>query len=104
MYKKYLPAASETIVTNDLYLAAFLHCVGCSLDHLEHNGRRRVSFVFIGERCRELREAYSTGPVRLDMRSFKDSLSHIRRLIDGENEQRSASHAYSHELQPVPQF
>jgi hypothetical protein len=102
--KKYLPAASETIVTNDLYLAAFLHCVGCTLDHLEHNGRRRVSFVFIGEKCQELREAYRTGPVRLDMRSFKESLSHIRRLMDGENDQRSVSHVYDGSLQAVPQF
>jgi hypothetical protein len=104
MSKKYLTAASESIVTNDLYLAAFLHCVGCSLDHLEHNGRRRVSFVFIGERCRELREAYRTGPVRLDMRSFRESLFHIRRLMDGEPEQRSVSHVNEHRLQPVAQY
>jgi hypothetical protein len=84
---------SATIVTNDLYLAAFLHCVGCTLDHAEKNERRRVSFVFVGERVRELREAYRTGPVRLDMRSFRESLIHIRRLIDGEQEQRSVSHA-----------
>lgn len=104
MSKKYLTAASESIVTNDLYLAAFLHCVGCSLDHLEHNGRRRVSFVFIGERCRELREAYRTGPVRLDMRSFRESLSLIRRLMDGEPEQRSVSHVNEHRLQAVAQY
>lgn len=106
MSKKYLTAASETIVTNDLYLAAFLHCVGCSLDHLEHNGRRRVSFVFVGDRCQELREAYRTGPVRLDMRSFRESLSLIRRLMDGENEQRSVSHVNEScfdSVQVVPQ-
>ena len=104
MSKKYLTAASESIVTNDLYLAAFLHCVGCSLDHLEHNGRRRVSFVFIGERCRELREAYRTGPVRLYMRSFRESLSLIRRLMDGEPEQRSVSHVNESSLQAVAQY
>ncbi|MDG5817134.1 hypothetical protein QA601_18705 [Chitinispirillales bacterium ANBcel5] len=103
MYEKYLTAASQSIITNDLYLAAFLHSVGCSLDHLEHNSRRRISFVFIGDRCRELRQAYLTGPVRLDMRSFRESLSLIRRLMDGENsacaqamadkEQRSAARA-----------
>ena len=90
MSKKYLPADESTIITNDLYLAAFLHCAGCALTSLEHNGRRRVSFVFEGERVRELREAYQSGPVRLDMRSFRESLYHIRRLMDGTQEQRSA--------------
>ncbi|MDG5817126.1 hypothetical protein QA601_18665 [Chitinispirillales bacterium ANBcel5] len=89
MYEKYLTAASQSIITNDLYLAAFLHSVGCSLDHLEHNGRRRVSFVFIGDRCRELRQAYLTGPVKLDMRSFRESLSLIRRLTCAEQQRRS---------------
>jgi hypothetical protein len=112
MSKKYLTAAAPTIITNDLYLAAFLHCVGCTLDHVQPNERRRVSFVFVGERVRELREAYQTGPVKLDMRIFRESLLHIRRLmageqcrtVDGGNEQRSLSHVpNSHELQPVAQ-
>jgi hypothetical protein len=93
-----------TIITNDLYLAAFLHCVGCTLDHVEKNERRRMSFVFIGERVRELREAYRTGPVRLDMRSFRESLFHIRRLMDGGTEQRSVSHVNQPGLQAVPQY
>jgi hypothetical protein len=92
MSSKYLTGATAAIVTNDLYLAAFLHCVDCSLDHVERNGRRRVSFVFVGERVRELREAYRTGPVKLDMRSFRESLIHIRRLMDGGPEQRSVPH------------
>jgi hypothetical protein len=105
MIKKYLPAEPPaTIITNDLYLAAFLHCVGCALDHTERNERRRVSFVFVGERVRELREAYRTGPVKLDMRSFRESLSYIRRLMDGEPEQRSVSHVNHTSLQPVPQY
>jgi hypothetical protein len=99
MSQKYLPEASSSIITNDLYLAAFLHCAGCGLDHVERNERRRVSFVFVGERVRELREAYRTGPVHLDIRSFRESLSHIRRLMDGENEQRSASHVHAPALQ-----
>jgi len=104
MLKKYLPAEPPaTIITNDLYLAAFLHCVGCTLDHVERNERRRVSFVFVGERVRELREAYRTGPVKLDMRSFRESLSLIRRLMDGEPEQRSVSHVNHSSLQPVAQ-
>ena len=103
MSQKYLTATSPTIVTNDLYLAAFLHCVGCSLDHVEHNGRRRLSFVFVGERVRELRHAYRTGPVKLDMRSFRESLTHIRRLVDGGNEQRSVSHASATDQSPCLQ-
>ena len=43
MSSKYLSAASATIVTIDLYLAAFLLCVSCGLGHKEHNGRRRGS-------------------------------------------------------------
>jgi hypothetical protein len=105
MVKKYLPQQPPTIITNDLYLAAFLHCVGCTLDHVERNERRRVSFVFTGERVAELREAYRTGPVKLDMRSFRESLSYIRRLMDGGTEQRSVSHeSRSTSLQPVPHF
>jgi hypothetical protein len=106
MSKKYLPAEPPaTIITNDLYLAAFLHCVGCTLDHVERNERRRLSFVFVGERVRELREAYRTGPVKLDMRLFRESLLYIRRLVDGGTEQRSVSHeSRSTSLQPVPHF
>jgi hypothetical protein len=105
MHTKYLPAESPTIITNDLYLAAFLHCTGCTLDHMQPNERRRLSFVFVGERVRELREAYQTGPVKLDMRSFRESLLYIRRLMDGGNEQRSLSHVTNcHRLQPVPQY
>jgi len=100
MSKKYLSATSPAIITNDLFLAAFLRSVGCTLDRIERNERRRVSFVFIGERCRELREAYRTGPVHVDMRSFRESLSLIRRLMDGENEQRSLSHARNLTTQP----
>ena len=114
MPKKYLPAEPPaTIITNDLYLAAFLHCVGCTLDHVERNERRRLSFVFVGERVRELREAYRTGPVKLDMRLFRESLLYIRRLtcaeqcrsMDGEPKQRSVSHeSRTSSLHPVPHF
>lgn len=115
MSKKYLPESSASIITNDLYLAAFLHCAGCNLDHLQKNERRRMSFVFIGERVQELREAYRTGPVRLDLRSFRESLSHIRRLMDGgepayakatADKQRSAAHERTETavLQAVPHF
>ena len=107
MSKKYLTETTASIVTNDLYLAAFLHCAGCTLDHVQPNERRRKSFVFIGQRVRELREAYRAGPVKLDMRSFRESLLYVRRLMDDGgtpeptyakatvDKQRSMSHATS---------
>jgi hypothetical protein len=91
-------AASPAIVTNDLFLAAFLSTVGCTLNRIEKNQRRRVSFVFVGDRCRELREAYRTGPVELDIRAFRENLNRLRDRL-GESvtgyhpEERSASYA-----------
>jgi hypothetical protein len=87
MSKKYLPTASPAttfrfgsmqVITNDLFMAAFLVSVGCTLDRIEKNERRRVSFVFTGERVNELREAYRTGPVHLDMRLFRENLNRLR--------------------------
>jgi hypothetical protein len=98
MSKKYFCAEPPTIITNDLFLAAFLHCLGCTLDRTQRNERRRISFVFVGERVRELREAYRTGPVKLDMRSFRESLTIIRRLM-GDEEQRSIAHEPTQTLQ-----
>ena len=100
MSKKYLPAVSPaTIIRNDLFMAAFMVSVGCTLDRIEKNERRRVSFVFVGERVMELREAYRTGPVHLDMRLFREHLNRLRDLL-GETitrqqpEERSASYAH----------
>jgi hypothetical protein len=116
MSKKYLAANVPTIITNDIFLASFLHCVGCMLDRVERNDRRRVSFVFVGERVRELREAYRTGKVSLDIRLFRDSMNFIRDRMNkavasstgcGNQlpEQRSLSHVSTiHELQSVAQF
>ena len=106
MHKKYLPASSPTIITNDLFLAAFLSTVGCTLDRIEKNERRRMSFVFIGERVQELREAYRTGPVHVDMRTFRENLNQLRDRLGGmvaehHPEERSISHAHSHSLQSV---
>jgi hypothetical protein len=107
MSKKYLPDSSTaTIITNDLFLAAFLCTVGCTLDRIEKNARRRVSFVFVGERCRELREAYRTGPVHVDMRDFRENLNRLRDRL-GETvtsqhpEERSAAHEHRIEQQSV---
>jgi hypothetical protein len=95
MASKYHPEPPESIITNDLYLAAYLHSVGCELGHVERNERRRVSFVFVGPQVRSLREAYRRGSVRLDMRRFRESLYHMRHLMDGA-QQRSASHERAH--------
>jgi hypothetical protein len=106
MSKKYLPQQPPTIITNDLFMAAFLVTVGCKLDRIERNERKRVSFVFAGEQVRELREAYRTGPVRLDMRLFRESLYTIRRAMDGVlTEERSFSHVSAESatgIAPVP--
>jgi hypothetical protein len=109
MHKRYLSAAAPTIITNDLFLAAFLSTVGCTLDRIEKNDRRRVSFVFVGERVQELREAYRTGPVHVDMRTFRENLNQLRDRLGGMTaeqppEERSISHAHNRTLQPVPQF
>ncbi len=80
----------ERLITNDLYLAAFLLCAGCELAKLEHNGRRRVSFVFVGANVRRLRREYESGEVRLNVRSFKEKLLTVRRQMD--KEQRSVAY------------
>ncbi len=82
MSKKYHTAGEPAIITNDLFLAAFLHCVGCQLDRVEKNDRRRVSFVFVGSRVRELREAYRSEKVELDMTAFRNSMNDMRRKMD----------------------
>ena len=78
------------IITNDLYLAAFLLCNHCRSFELLHNSRRRVSFVFYGEQVRQLREEYESGVVRLNVRSFRDNLKTVRRKMDAE--QRSVTY------------
>ena len=87
MSKKY---HLERLITNDLYLAAFLLCAGCRLAKLEHNGRRRISFVLSGEHVHRLRDEYQSGIVRLNMRCFRDSLLTVRRTMD--TKQRSVTH------------
>lgn len=72
----------DRIVTNDLFLASFLHCLGCTLSSVECNERRRVSFVFTGERVKKLREAYRTGTVSLDINAFRESMHLMRSQMD----------------------
>lgn len=78
------------LITNDLYLAAFLLCRGAELCALVHNGRRRLSFVFSGERVHDLRTEYESGTVRLNVRSYKDNLLMVRKRMD--QEQRSVAY------------
>ena len=78
------------IVTNDLYLAAFLMSQGCEMCGMIRSKRRRLSFVFDGPRVRVLRTEYESGTVCLNVRSFKDNLLSVRRRMDAE--QRSYAH------------
>jgi hypothetical protein len=80
--KYHPPEPSPRIVTNDRVLAAYLLSEGCELDHLERNARRRVSFVFAGEKACQLREVYRAGVVRLRVHPFRESLVTVRRRMD----------------------
>jgi hypothetical protein len=83
----------QRLITNDLYLAAFLLCSGADLCRLETNGRHRISFVLAGENVQRLRDDYQSGTVQLNMRSFRENLKIIRSAMSGmENEYRSTSH------------
>jgi len=93
---KYHNADQISTITNDLYLASYLHSEGCILLRVQKNDRRRVSFILCGGNVLQLREQYRSGRVTIDLRSFRDSLIHIRRLMDAE--QRSASHEPTREL------
>jgi len=91
-------------ITNDLYLAAYLLCSGETLCELLHNGRRRISFVFAGENVQQLCDEYRSGIVRLNVRSFRNSLKTVRAAMDGkEPEKRSYTNARNHtHLQTCP--
>ena len=78
MSEKYL---TDRLITNDLYLAAFLLCSGCELARLEHNGRRRVSFVVVGEDAKKLRREYENGEVWLHVRIVPVGKRALRDLL-----------------------
>jgi len=83
MSKKYHRAPqSPKIITNDLFLASFLHCVDCHLFEVKKNERQRVSFVFVGKQVKELREAFRSEKVELDMNAFRQSMNLMRREMD----------------------
>jgi len=95
MSQKYLASTvlgnhHSRLITNDLYLAAFLLCQGCDWCGLVRNDRRRLSFVFSGDNVHHLREEYESGIVRLNVRAYRDTLLTVRRKMD--EEQRSIAH------------
>lgn len=92
-----LPASSSTpayvktsageftrLVTNDIYLAAYLLCEDCQLDRVYHNGRKRAAFEFAGYGLLEKKKAYKKGRVFLNVGSFRAQLNHIRSLAYGQ--------------------
>jgi hypothetical protein len=95
MDKKYTPAESSRIYSNDLYFAALLHSQGYEAQVIR-NARKRVSFAFTS--CTgvlAVREAYRGGKVMVDMRAFRESLYQIRRMMDSViTEERSISYAH----------
>ena len=83
-YKMPSEISTETrILTNDVYLVAFLLTQKCSLSEVVKNNRRRISFVIEGEKAASLKRAYKRGPVYVNVRFFRDKLLTIRRLMDG---------------------
>jgi len=91
MLEKYHSTPTQShLVTNDLYLAAFLMSQGCEMCGMIRSKRRRLSFVFDGPKVRILRTEYESGTVCLNVRSFKDNLLNVRRKMDAE--QRSYAH------------
>jgi hypothetical protein len=72
----------DTLITNDIYLAAYLLSEGYNLTKVLRNDRRRISFLFAGKEIEELRQAYRSGHVYLDIRSFREKLITIRRMMD----------------------
>jgi len=87
MHEKY-----NSVITNDIYLAAYLDSVGYELSGVNHNDRRRVSFVFSGKSIERLRDNYNTGVVTVNFRIYKDSLARMRYQKDRTTEQRSYAH------------
>jgi len=86
-------SSSSRLAANDIYLAALLLSKDIALVKVIRNARRRVSFIFVGEGLEELREAYR----RCRVRSFGESLTLVRHLMNEQND-RSVAHG---PLQPA---
>ena len=73
----------DTVLTNDLYLAAYLMTQDCRLAKVVHNDRRRVSFLMEGVHADTLRKHYRRGPVTVNVRFLRKNILTLRRLMDG---------------------
>lgn len=72
----------DLVITNDLYLAAYLVSNGCELRQCGRNARRRISFVIQGVNSKDLREKYRSGTVELNMKKYRDAIHSVRILMD----------------------
>jgi hypothetical protein len=81
-------------VTNDIFLAAYLLSEGGRLVRVLRNERRRASFVFEGDGVAELKQAYVSGPVFCDIRSFRHFLNQVRDLLPSGNALRQTGTYY----------
>ena len=77
------------VLTNDVYLAAYLLTQDCRLAKVVHNDRQRVSFLVEGVHASILRKHYRRGPVTVNVRFLRKNILTLRRLMDGK--QRSTS-------------
>lgn len=103
MIKNTSPAASSStlsrVVTNDLYLAAYLFCEGCMLERVYRNERSRVSFVLVGKAAKEMKRSFIMGKVFLNVGSFRRSLNFMRDLAHPDERSPSCPKP---SLPPVP--
>ena len=102
-YPSASPPGNASVITNDIYLAAYLDYSGFALVRMCRNERRRVSFIFAGQYVERLRDAYNTGFVSVNFRAYKDSLARIRYEKDKTTEQRSDAHVTESAVQFEPQ-
>ena len=72
-----------TVLTSDVYCAAYLLTQHCELSQVLKNERSRVSFVFKGSNVGRLRNEYRRGPVYVNVRFLREKLITLRRLMDG---------------------
>ncbi len=89
----------NTIITNDIYLAAYLLSIGYKLTKLLNNNRHRISFLFSGEKIEDARRAYKNGHVSVDLRCFRSNIITIHEKMD--LRQRSKECLQSHLAQPL---
>ena len=70
-----------SVITNDLFCAAYLLSVGCSIETLIHNKRKRISFVVAGDEVEEFRNRYKDGSVLCNLRSLRDNVTFLRQMM-----------------------